>query len=251
VTFEIGAWGTVALLTAAGIVVSFISEFAMSVAPRPVFHLFFAPGVIVHELSHLAAALACGHRVTDFCLYRSGAHGTGGYVCHEWADTGWVSDIECLAIGMAPLLSGMVAGYWLTWSLCNGHFVTLPQFGVVYCKIYWTAWVSFLKLVASGSFTTALIAYLFSSITASWLPSWQDLRNSIRGLVLVFVALAVFIALGGLLPRVAGLERIAVNLLWVVLLGHVATLSVSTLVFVLSAVWRLAGFGKDILEQSS
>lgn len=74
---------------------------------RAFLYLFTAPGTVVHEGSHVVAALLCGHRVDHVRWFDPRArHGVLGQVQHSYAPWNVWHQIGNLAIGIAPVVVG-------------------------------------------------------------------------------------------------------------------------------------------------
>jgi hypothetical protein len=68
------------------------------------------PGVIVHELAHMAACFATGTRVLKARLFRLG--NPAGYVIHERPSHAW----KTILIGTGPFLVNTMAGFLIALS---------------------------------------------------------------------------------------------------------------------------------------
>jgi hypothetical protein len=178
------------------IVLSFIlTRLWMNSLSRWVYLAFAAPGIVVHEISHLIACWLTGARVTEVKLISK----NGGSVTHGPPKGGIFGQA---IVSMAPLL-GMPSALILTGVLF--HHVDLFN-----CDLTWDLDIGGSILdVLTGALSSAwdllrvniwdnrspwfvLYLYLAASFTAALAPSGKDLRNSWIGVLAVSIALVVW-----------------------------------------------------------
>ena len=148
--------------------------------------VFGGIGVIIHELSHLLAALLFGHKIKQFALLRipnrrDPSDQSLGYVSHAWNPGSLYQRVGNVFIGVAPVL-----GCPLVMQVATRFLV--PE---IYYQLFGG--------VASGSnngWLTALWLYLMVSIAIGGFDlSLADLENARAGLVALVVILLAFCAI--------------------------------------------------------
>jgi len=199
---------------------------------RWLYIIFAAPGIIVHELSHLAACLLTGAKVNRVVLISR----EGGSVTHgrpKWGILGQtiVSMAPFLGIPLVLVLVGLVFdlvpflncdmtwGYMPSWDVGS---MLLGTFGSAF-DLIWK------NLVGNRSLWFLLYLYLAASLTVALAPSKQDLKNSWLGLALLLLTLVLWALLNDHLLSGMGWTAPATDFLigllgWIVALGLVMSL---------------------------
>jgi len=170
------------LLIVAILVIAFFLDFFLS---RSVFgkkyRIFVAPGVIVHEFSHVIACLINGAKIRKVSLFDK----DGGMVEHEG---GIIPFISPAIISMSPFFIGLLSIYFLSRKLGLAS-VNIFNFAGVGPE----GFAGFMKSIVSGiniyDYQNWIIVYLVLSIAVTMVPSWQDLRNSFISLIVIAVAI--------------------------------------------------------------
>jgi hypothetical protein len=198
------------IVIATGIVVMLISTMLdhlwAQVSPLRIFYYAIrAPGVIVHECSHILACLVTGAAITNVVLFST----EGGSVTYTRPKLPVLGDV---IISSAPLFCIPLVLVGLTWCFSQFLGCTFPVFPVSIDS------AGTLRELASGIvtlFTMNLVAtfhpwflvylYFTLSLVLSVAPSSQDLMNAAIGITLI--------ALAGLLVFLSGVP-VAVSLLW-------------------------------------
>jgi hypothetical protein len=155
----------------------------------PVFHFFFMPGVIFHELSHYLFCLLTGREVVSAKFYRFD-HSTGQLGSVSFKSTNTLkSHIPNMFIGMAPLLTSTYL------------FMMLFQLGIAdrnNGKELMDIWWLIGDALLNGHIPAWLILVL-CSVSFSALPSGQDFKIAWKGIVL---STLILIALGSIFQGV-------------------------------------------------
>lgn len=194
-----------------------------------------APGIVLHELSHVAAAKLVGSDVKRVQWF--GRH--GGYVRHTKSPVPLLGDG---LIAFAPIVGGGLALYLVTRYLQPGLLInTLNDWRNIHF---------------SFSLSTLLWVYLVATIGATLIPSTQDVRNAwpLLFVVLAFAYPWAWIAVGILVIysiRTSGLQLLPIFVLGAfVALGyylkdrfHLIDHAVVILGFALLAAVGMAGIG--------
>lgn len=148
-------------------------------------------GTPVHELSHFLACILFGLRVDDVALYRPRAEsGVLGYVYFSYNPRSWVHTLGCAVQGVAPLLlSGAIAVYALDLTRSPGR----PDQGLIpllgWCwELGGMTLQAFIEMAGSG-WQEAGIAALLLMLCMHGIPSVQDVKVGLRGLIFLIVLL--------------------------------------------------------------
>jgi len=151
------------------------------------FSLLFFPGVLLHELSHLLAALLLRVPVKKFSLI---PHTTPtGRVRLGYVQTNQVDVIRDALIGTAPLISGGAVIALIS------HFILgLPGF---FTGDFHTWWQALQQLPSLPDFW--IWFYLLFTISSTMLPSESD-RHAWLPIILVFVLLLILVIAAGAGP---------------------------------------------------
>jgi len=158
----------------------------MAFVPSLVYHLFFAPGVILHELAHLIFAIIADQKIKSFVPYRPQGRddGTMGYVEYTGGAISFVS--------IAPFFICIPIGMYLMDIFCGGDYPMFPiklhtyngilkqwqEYWRLLCDGYRLVWVvvqSFFRHLGEHDLKYWLKVYFFASIACSWMPSSHDL----------------------------------------------------------------------------
>ena len=204
------------IVTSAGVflgfimVLYFLQKLACGLAQRNMggksIYLSAIIGTPIHEIAHFLMCIPFGHKVTEVALFRPDGNGTLGFVCHAYNPMSFWQQIGNFFIGIAPLLGGTAAIYLLTAMLLPNHqqIQSVLQSST---ESYQTVLgvTSFLLALSVG--VKNLIAELYNSAEASphaftlWLyltgsislhlsPSPDDMKGSLKGLVLILLTVA-------------------------------------------------------------
>jgi hypothetical protein len=176
-----------------GIVVILISRaldilWAHVIPIRFFYYIIRAPGVIVHELSHVFGCLIMGAKVKNLVFFSK----EGGSVTYSQPKIPYLGDV---VIGTAPLfcIPLLLAGCtWVFSQYLGCVFPALPQ------GVDLTADLFLLGTGVVGMFTRNLIVvfnpwfllYLYITLTLvlSVAPSTQDIKNAASGICIITLA---------------------------------------------------------------
>lgn len=120
------------------------------------------PGVVLHELSHIAGCLITFSKIKNINLFSS----KGGHIAYNKSGIPIISDI---IISISPLIIGLCAIYFLTSLLIpvKPHEILSTRVAVV----------------------DILISYFIASITITMTPSAADVKNAVFGYIGIAVIL--------------------------------------------------------------
>lgn len=76
------------------------------------------PGVVMHECAHAAFALLTGSRVTEICVFETGAY--IGHISHYTRGPAAWQAVQMVVISCAPTVVGVVLGYFMLISILSG-----------------------------------------------------------------------------------------------------------------------------------
>ena len=172
-------------------ILSYIIERLWSdIASRRAFRVAMAPGVIVHEVSHVVACWLVGAKVSRVQLFGA----SGGSVTHAKPRLPVMGQP---IISLAPV-AGCTLALWCVWWFFSGRlgleFSNLPQIDLTAAggKALWqtlnTLFADSLKQVFTRKFLSAegaIFIYLVLTFSICMAPSFQDLRHALLGLVVI------------------------------------------------------------------
>lgn len=176
-----------------------ITKLAFKLNGWPLYLLMSSVGVAFHELSHAIVAVIFGHKVNKIALFAPDIRsGTLGYVNHAYNPLNIYHRIGCFFIGFAPLYLAPASIYLLSYILLPQpeHLIksisflgtlTIPEIASQY-SIFYDYFLNAYKVDPINMFV-----WLFSacSIALSCGPSPSDVKNSLSGVIFVFIALFV------------------------------------------------------------
>jgi hypothetical protein len=140
-----------------------------SVSYRTMLLLFF-PGVVIHEIFHAIASILVGAKIHGIQFFSS----RGGTVVHERSRI----PLGQLLISFAPFFGGMAVLFFVGHKL---FFIPSAEGGLQTISNFFSV---FFDNIGSWKFWGAL--YVSYSVSATMLPSWQDVKNTTAGLIVLF-----------------------------------------------------------------
>ena len=150
-----------------------------------IFAFVTAPGVAVHELSHAAACIIFGHRISEMRLFSPQDDGTLGYVIHTYEPSCTYQRIGNFFIGTAPIVGGVSTLAILSALLLPDN--SAENFlAVLISKGAWVRWQTWLWLYAS--------ICVASHITLS-VEDWRGAADGVAvlvGVILLFELLTAW-----------------------------------------------------------
>jgi len=225
------------LLLVAWILVAILSAYAVDRIWAGVvgqgYRIFMIPGVVVHELSHAAACLVVGAKISRITVFDP----EGGSVVHSEPR---VPVIGKPIVSMAPIF-GCGFALWLCW-WALGPRVTLADLPahVTFTKAGLAAFTRGVVDVAEDalriftksdwrSWRTYVFIYLSVTLAISLCPSRRDFRNAALGLVAMGLGVWIADLAARAAGRKPGLADILVEPIW-----PFVTFVVGMLMFVLA-----------------
>ncbi len=190
----------------------------------PVFRIFAVPGVIVHELGHVAMCLVTGTPIQRVRFFKK----TGGEVVHESSK---LPIIGSLLITFGPLLLGFVviillAKKVLVSSHINATGISLHDFMPFLIVV--------IKNIKWGSLATFVWLYLILSIGSTMTPSFQDFRNSLFSFIILLIGFGIIAKVPALLSFANSVAVIALPPLTIALFILLILALVSLFVYTIS-----------------
>lgn len=175
------------------------------------YRLFIVPGIIIHEISHIIACLLTGAKIKKFSFFTK----KGGYVQHQPSK---IPIFGQFFISFTPVLGGIGGILLLLWLFQYWHFFdqgitlhldfwddikTLLFSTLYFLKYNWQTWQFW------------LFTYLVVSISVCLMPSYQDIKNGIKGLLMIIV-LIIIIYYFNLFPDffIKGLNKLNIILIF-------------------------------------
>lgn len=198
------------IVIATGVVVMLISVmldhlWAEILPLRSFYYLIRAPGVVVHECSHILGCLLTGAAVRDVVLFSK----DGGSVTYSRPRIPLLGDV---IISSAPLFCIPLVLTGLTWcfsAFLGCSFPVFPEIvdstGTLHALAVSIADLFRQNLITAFHPWFLLYLYLTLSLVLSMAPSGQDIRNAAIGIALIAIA--------GVLIFLSSVPW-AVNILW-------------------------------------
>jgi len=181
------------LVIATGILVMLLSMaldrvWAAVIPVRAIYYLVRAPGIILHECSHILGCLITGAKIQKVVFFSE----EGGSVTYTRPLLPWLGDV---IISSAPLFCIPLVLSGITWCFATYLGCIFPAFpdtiqsmdairqmGTVIVDLFAS------NLVYHQNWWFLLYLYLTISLVLSVAPSPQDLRNAAIGIVLIALA---------------------------------------------------------------
>jgi hypothetical protein len=195
-----------------GVLVILVSKtldilWARMVTIRSIYLIVRAPGIVVHECSHILGCLLTGAKVKNVVLLSK----EGGSVTYSPSPIPFLGDV---VINTAPLFCIPLALYGCTWvfsSYLGCVIPTLPSAidssGVVTLMASQIAVMFAANLVYHFNAWFLVYICLTVSLVLSLAPSWQDMKNAALGIVIIAAA-GVLIFWSNFTPAVNFLDAI-------------------------------------------
>lgn len=186
-------YGTLLLVIACGIAVVMISYgldrvWAAALPVRALYRILRAPGVIVHECSHILGCLLTGARIRKVVFFSD----DGGSVTYSRPVIPFLGDV---IISSAPLFLVPLALFGITWFFSRFLGCIIPVFlpdtgslesFMTFCSAILSAFSENLLMRFNGWFL--LYLFLALSLVLSAAPSTQDMKNAAAGTLLLILA---------------------------------------------------------------
>ena len=195
-----------------GIIVIFISKildilWARMVTIRSIYHIVRAPGIVIHECSHVLGCLLTGAKVKNVVLLSK----EGCSVTYSPSPIPFLGEV---LINTAPLFCIPLALFGCTWIFSTYLGCVIPALPSAIDSVDTLA---LLGTQISAMFTANLIChfnawfllylYLTISLVLSLAPSRQDMKNAALGIVII-VSLGMFIIWSNFAPAVNFLDTL-------------------------------------------
>lgn len=176
-----------------GILVILVSKaldifWARMITIRGIYLFIRAPGIVVHECSHILGCLLTGAKVKNVVLLSK----EGGSVTYSKSPVPYLGDV---VINTAPLFCIPLVLYGSTWIFSTYLGCTIPVLPSVIDSM---AAVGLLASQIASMFAANLLyhfnpwfilyLYLTVSLVLSIAPSRQDMKNSVAGIAIIVVA---------------------------------------------------------------
>lgn len=178
------------IVIATGIIVMLISVmldhlWAQVLPMRTLYYLIRAPGVVVHECSHILGCLLTGAAITKVVFFSR----EGGSVTYTRPKLPLLGDV---IISSAPLFCIPLVLTGLTWCFSTFLGCTFPSFpasvdsaGALHALAGSIADLFTQNLVTAFHPGFLLYLYLTLSLVLSVAPSMQDIKNAVIGIALI------------------------------------------------------------------
>lgn len=186
-------YGTLLLVIACGVAVVMISYgldrvWAAALPVRALYRILRAPGIIVHECSHIIGCLLTGARIRKVVFFSD----DGGSVTYSRPVIPFLGDV---IISSAPLFLVPLALFGITWFFSQYLGCIMPPFPpdrgfaeaiMSFCPAILSAFSQNLLMQFNGWFL--LYLFLALSLVLSAAPSPQDMKNAAAGTLLLLLA---------------------------------------------------------------
>jgi len=174
------------------------------------YFVFSAPGVIVHECSHVIGCLVTGAKVKKVVLISK----DGGMVSYTRPVIPLVGNviISTAPLFFLPLVLAALTWFFGTYAGCtfSSAIPVLDSPASMYSLVIAIGQTLYLNLVAAFNPWFLIYLYLVMSLALSFSPSTQDLKNALVGILILVLAGFCLIVAG--IPYVTDLFIRVVNL---------------------------------------
>jgi hypothetical protein len=177
--------------------ISRISSRLMRLVPRYVYHSFYFPGVMLHELSHFLVAYLFGFKITNVNFYKFHQNDhVAGFVNYSYKRN-FISLIGQILTAVAPLGGGILVFYLFiffhgfididfrpdSYNLMSIGAELWETNRMVWSNLEYDNWITYAWL------------WFIASVSASWWPSKTDLSVAIKNVLIFMCVLLVSIGL--------------------------------------------------------
>ena len=195
-----------------GILVIFVSKaldllWARTIPVRGMYLLMRAPGIVIHECSHILGCLLTGAKVKDVVFFSK----EGGSVTYAPSPVPFLGDV---VINTAPLFCIPLVLYACTWIFSSYLGCSIPALppgigsaGAVSLMASQTAGMFAANLLYHFNPWFLVYLYLTVSLVLSLAPSRQDMKNAAFGIAII-VAGGALVFWSTFSPAVSLLEEI-------------------------------------------
>ncbi len=185
-------------------------------------------GVPIHEMSHLIANIIFRHKITGICLYRpikGKDDGLLGYVNFRYNPLSLYQNIGVFFSSIAPMLGGIGVILLLMKFLLPETFSTF-NFDVTFDNLFQVLGMNIKNLMSmQDGVIFSIIFIIFSCmICMNMHLSTMDLKNSLKGLVFLEVAVGILSAVLGLVNVNLDIMKISAVLIFILIIGFIFSL---------------------------
>lgn len=178
------------------------------------------PGIVLHELAHIAGCLLSGAKIKDVVLF-SQEGGSVTYVKPKIPILGTVI-ISTAPLILLPLVLALLTWIFSSWLGCT-LVIILPESSsseVVFPVFATVAGIFYTNIIAQFNAWFLLYLYLCITIILSLAPSRQDLSNAAIGILLI-AAGGLLIVISAYMPAISLLSQILDLIFYPFILGLV------------------------------
>jgi hypothetical protein len=177
--------------------ISRISSRLMRLVPRYVYHSFYFPGVVIHELSHFLVAYLFGFKITNVNFYKFNQNDhVAGFVNYMYKRN-FIDLIGQILTAIAPIGGGVLVFYSFSFfqGFENINFrpdsFSIMAIGRELWETNKTVWSS----LEYDNWITYVWLWFIASVSASWWPSKTDLSVAIKNVLVFMCVLLVSIGM--------------------------------------------------------
>jgi hypothetical protein len=206
---------------------------------RWIYLLIRAPGIVVHECSHILGCLLTGTKIKNVVFLSK----EGGSVTYSKPPVPYIGDV---IINTAPLFCIPLVLFGCTWIFstylgCSIPFLftSIDSAGAVTLVASQIAFMFAANLVYRFNPCFLLYIYLTVSLVLSLAPSRQDMKNAAVGILIIFAA-GIFIIWSNFSPAISLLDTVTnvVGLSFGIALGFGLIALVLSLPLLVIGAWR-------------
>ena len=151
--------------------------------PYSLLRLFAAPGVILHELSHMALCILSFHKIVEVSFFNTNGSDAMGFVTHSFNPNNLYQRTGNMFIGIAPAF----AGVWMLFYIFNVYELLPSDTDFVSLGFIQYYKYIILKLMSMNFIDAFICIYLTSSIAATMSPSKADYKGSIGAIIITLI----------------------------------------------------------------
>jgi len=172
--------------------------------------LFCAPGIVVHECSHIIGCLMTGAKIKKVVLLSK----EGGRVSYAPPVIPVLGNviISTAPLFLLPLVLAALTWIFGTYGGCtfSSAIPALDSFASFYSLVVMIGQTLYQNLFVVFNGRFLLYLYLVTSLVLSFSPSTQDLKNAVVGILILIIAGFFLLAAG--IPVITGIFLAAIGL---------------------------------------
>jgi hypothetical protein len=192
------------------------TQLLIAVGGRPLLMIPASFSVPVHEISHYLVAKICLHKVNKLVLFQLNNDATLGYLEHAYKPS-LISPFTNMLIGIAPLFGGLTVCIGLLYHFYPDSLLLAIESGkdgaVTGLSMDFLEVIKALYLANSRDWFFWILMFVVVNIWVFSLPSPQDFKGAMKGIVLtlsILLVLAYFDTSGAFIEAIVTVLSVAI-----------------------------------------